>query len=324
MIIVTGGAGFIGSALVWALNEQGEDDILVVDHLGCDDKWRNLRALKFADYMEKDAFIACIRENTLNAPISRILHMGACSSTTEADASYLVRNNFEYTKSLFEYASNHGIRMVYASSAATYGDGEQGYRDDETELDRLRPLNMYGYSKQMTDQWALRNGHLNEAAAVKFSNVFGPNEQHKGDMRSMVRKAWEQIKSDGRVKLFKSHRDEYADGEQVRDFIYVKDAVAMTLFLADHPELNGVFNIGAGVARSWNELVASVFHALDRPTAIDYVAMPESLRNRYQYHTELDMTKLRQAGYSAPVASIEEAVKDYVQNHLEPDRHLGD
>jgi ADP-L-glycero-D-manno-heptose 6-epimerase len=324
MIIVTGGAGFIGSALVWALNERGEDDILIVDHLGTSEKWKNLRALRYADYMEKDDFLDCLWDNCLDAPVSCILHMGACSATTEKDASYLVRNNFDYTKQVLEYAAENDIRVVYASSAATYGDGSQGYRDDETALDALRPLNMYGYSKQMADQWALRNGHLKTAAAVKFSNVFGPNEQHKGDMRSMVSKAWKQIRAEGKVKLFKSHREEYADGEQVRDFVYVKDAVAMTLFLADNPELNGIFNVGCGAARSWNDLAAAVFKSLYKPVNIEYVPMPEELRGKYQYHTELDMSKMREAGFSAPVATLEDAVADYVRNYLEPERLLGD
>ena len=324
MIIVTGGAGFIGSALVWALNERGEDDILIVDHLGTSEKWKNLRALRYADYMEKDDFLECLWDGFLHAQPSCILHMGACSATTETDASYLVHNNFDYTKQVLEYAAGNDIRVVYASSAATYGDGSQGYRDDETALDALRPLNMYGYSKQMADQWALRNGHLKTAAAVKFSNVFGPNEQHKGDMRSMVSKAWKQIRAEGKLQLFKSHRDEYADGEQVGDFIYVRDAVAMTLFLADNPDLNGIFNVGCGSARTWNDLATAVFKALDKPVDIEYVPMPEELRGKYQYHTELDMSKMRQAGFSAPAATLEDAVADYVQNYLEPERLLGD
>jgi len=201
-ILITGGAGFIGSALGWALNQRGEQDILIVDHLGTSEKWKNLRALKYTDYMEKDKFIGMIKANELFAPVSCILHMGACSSTTETDASYLAQNNFAYTKTILEYASINGIHTVYASSAATYGDGAQGYRDDEEQMPELRPLNMYGYSKQMVDLWAWRKGYLQEAAAVKFSNVYGPNEQHKGSMRSMVRKAWEQINENGKVRLF--------------------------------------------------------------------------------------------------------------------------
>ncbi len=324
MIIVTGGAGFIGSALVWALNQRGEEDILIVDHLGTGEKWKNLRALKYADYMEKNEFIDLIKANELFAPVSCILHMGACSSTTETDASYLARNNFAYTKNLLEYAATNGIHTVYASSAATYGDGAQGYRDDEEQMPELRPLNMYGYSKQMVDLWAWRKGYLNEAAAVKFSNVYGANEQHKGSMRSMVRKAWEQINETGTVRLFKSYLNEYADGEQVRDFIYVKDAVDMTLFLTDHPELHGVFNIGSGRARSWNDLMKAVFNAMNKPMNIEYVDMPQELRGRYQYHTELDMSKLKNAGYAKSPAAIEDAITDYVQNYLDKNKHLGD
>ena len=209
--IVTGAAGFIGSAVVWGLNRAGSDDILIVDHLGESEKWKNLRALRFADYMEKDDFLRALDADGLPSTVKAVIHLGACSSTTELDASYLAHNNFEYTKRLATLCAARGIRFIYASSAATYGAGERGYSDDHAGIPALRPLNMYGYSKQMFDLWAIRNGLVNSIAGMKFTNVFGPNERHKGPMRSMVCRAFEQIRDTGTVKLFKSCRPEYAE-----------------------------------------------------------------------------------------------------------------
>lgn len=332
MIIVTGGAGLIGSALVWLLNAQGRHDIVVVDHLGTSEKWRNLRSLRFHDYYEKEPFLALLEKGTLPWPVDTIFHLGACSDTTETDASYLVDNNFAYSRALAEYAVAHGIRLVYASSAATYGDGECGFVDDEAIVHRLRPLNKYGYSKQIFDQWLLARGWLSAPLSggasfvgLKYSNVFGPNEAHKGHMRSMVLRAYEQIVADGKVRLFKSYRPEYRDGEQVRDFLYVKDAAAMTAFFLAQRQACGIFNIGYGATRSWNDLAKAAFAALGRPSAIiDYIEMPETLRPRYQYHTCLDIAKIRRAGFVSRLATLEEAVQDYVRNYLESGLHLGD
>ncbi|MBI5657901.1 MAG: ADP-glyceromanno-heptose 6-epimerase [Geobacter sp.] len=326
MIIVTGGAGFIGSALVWELNRRGREDIVVVDHLGCGDKWRNLVPLRFLDYLEKDDFLALVRAGRAPAGengVEAILHMGACSATTELDATYLVRNNYEYTKELALYALQQGARFVYASSAATYGDGAGGFVDDETALATLRPLNIYGYSKQIFDLWARQNGLLERIAGLKFFNVFGPNEQHKGEMRSLVAKAYEQIVATGRLGLFKSHRDGYADGEQQRDFVYVKDAVAMALHFLQHPGCNGLFNIGSGRAQTWNSLARAIFVALDRPVQIDYLEMPAAIRDKYQYYTCADTAKLRAAGYVGEATPLTEAVADYVINYLVPGKQLG-
>ncbi|MBO5693831.1 MAG: ADP-glyceromanno-heptose 6-epimerase, partial [Lentisphaeria bacterium] len=250
--IVTGASGLIGSAAVWALNKAGEHDILAVDHLGTSEKWKNLRALRFTDYMERDTFMEYLLQGDILDGVQGIIHMGACSSTTETDATYLVHNNFEYTKTLAELAAAKGIRFIYASSAATYGDGEQGYKDDESQIEKLRPLNMYGYSKQMFDLWAKKNGLLKEITGVKFTNVYGPNELHKGGMRSMVCRSFEQIRDNGCVNLFKSYHPDYADGEQKRDFLYVKDAVDMVLFLLERKNLTGLYNIGSGKAETWN------------------------------------------------------------------------
>jgi ADP-L-glycero-D-manno-heptose 6-epimerase len=322
--IVTGAAGFIGSAVVWGLNRRGIDDVLIVDHLGESEKWKNLRALRFADYMEKDDFLRAIDTDGLPSSVKAVIHLGACSSTTQLDASYLVHNNFEYTKRLATHCAARGIRFIYASSAATYGAGERGYSDDLDGIPALRPLNMYGYSKQMFDLWAIRTGLVNSIAGMKFTNVFGPNERHKGSMRSMVCRAFEQIRDSGSVKLFKSCRPEYADGEQKRDFVYVKDIVEMILFLLDRPVLCGIFNAGSGRAETWNELVSAVFDAMEKPRRIEYIDMPEILKGKYQYYTCADMAKLRGAGFTGGRTPLAEAVADYVRGYLIPDKHLGD
>ena len=248
---------------------------------------------------------------------------GACSSTTEADASFLVKNNYEYTKLLAQWTIDGNIRFIYASSAATYGDGENGFDDDEEKIHELRPLNMYGYSKQMFDLWARKAGVFNKIAGLKYFNVFGPNEYHKAEMRSFILKAFEQINAAGKVRLFKSHKKDYGDGEQLRDFIYVKDAVDMTLFFMDNPQVGGLFNIGTGKARSWNDLVKATFAAMGKKPAIEYIDMPESIRNQYQYFTQAEMSKLHKAGYNRKTTSLEDAVKDYVQNYLQKGEYLG-
>lgn len=316
-IVVTGGAGFIGSNIVRALNESGREDILVVDHLGLSDKWKNLRGLRFADYLERDEFRRRVLEDRLGH-IAGVVHMGACSATTERDASYLADNNYRFSIELCEWCVAHHARLVYASSAATYGDGAAGYADDPAHLSDLRPMNMYGFSKHLFDLWARRRNLLGLIAGLKFFNVYGPGEAHKGDMRSMVHKAWGQIQATGRVRLFKSARPDFGDGEQRRDFVYVRDAAAVVLHLLTHNEINGLFNCGQGKARTWNDLAAAVFAAMGRKPDIEYIDMPDVLRDRYQYHTEADITRLRQAGYAAPMTSLEDGVADYVKNHLMP------
>lgn len=331
MIVVTGGAGFIGSAIVWRLNQTGRDDILVVDSLGSDEKWKNLVPLKFRDYLEKDEFLDLIVERKLSArggtkseKIEAIIHMGACSSTTERDASFLIRNNFEYTRQLATFSLSESTRFIYASSAATYGDGSRGFVDDEEQMDQLRPLNMYGYSKQLFDQWAFRRGLFDKIVGLKYFNVYGPNEYHKGDMSSVILKAYNQIKTTGKMKLFKSYRDEYADGEQVRDFVYVKDAIDMTLFFLENNHAAGLFNVGSGVANTWNNLAAAIFGALGKSPEIDYVEMPDSIKDKYQYYTCAHMSKIRKAGYTKGVTPLADAVKDYVTNYLVSGKRLGE
>jgi ADP-L-glycero-D-manno-heptose 6-epimerase len=323
-ILVTGGAGFIGSALIWALNRRGLQNVLVADVLRQDEKWKNLVPLRFADYVEADDLLQLVRENSPRlADIGSVFHLGACSATTERDASYLIRNNYEYTKELADWALARGARFVYASSAATYGDGSNGM-SDSADLTTLRPLNMYGYSKHLFDSYAQRRGVLDRLVGVKYFNVFGPNEGHKGDMRSLVHKAYGQVVDEGVIKLFASDRPDYADGEQKRDFLYVKDAVEMTIHLAETSRAGGLYNLGSGEANSWNTLARAIFAALDRQPRIDYIPMPEILKAKYQYFTQAEIGKLRESGYDRPITPLADSVADYVRNYLVPESYLGD
>ena len=316
MIVVTGGAGFIGSAFVWQLNAEGIEEIVIVDELGETDKWRNLARRRFVDYFHKEAFLSMVLEDRVPFPVKAVIHMGACSSTTERDADFLLENNYRYTRHLAEWAVKKGTRFVYASSAATYGDGSRGFSDDDKVTQTLLPINAYGFSKQVFDLWLLRRGWDAKVAGIKFFNVFGPQEYHKGDMRSVVHKAYEQIRDTGTVRLFKSYRAPYPDGGQMRDFVYVKDVVEILKWFLDHPEANGIFNLGTGTARTWNDLVGAVFAAMERPAQIEYIEMPESIRGQYQYLTQAQMGKLRAAGCRRQFRSLEEAVADYVRGHL--------
>ena len=322
-IVVTGAAGLIGSALVWQLNREGVDDAILVDRLGTSEKWRHLVPLRFSDYCEADDFYARIaREPQAFGRVSTVFHLGACSATTERDAAYLVRNNVGASQDVARWALASDARFVYASSAATYGAREAGLRED-LDPAALRPLNMYGYSKHLFDLWARREGVLERSVGIKYFNVFGPNEDHKGDMRSVVAKAYEHIERTGGMQLFASHRPGVSDGEQTRDFLYVKDAVAMTTFLARSPAAAGIYNVGAGVARTWNDLAQAIFAALGRPPRISYVPMPDVLREKYQYHTQAAIERIREAGYDAPITPLEDAVRDYVRNYLATGTLLG-
>ena len=316
MIIVTGGAGFIGSAFVWKLNQEGIEDIVIVDHLGTSEKWKNLVNLKYSDYVHKDEFMQMVYNDHVPFDATAVVHLGACSSTTERDADYLWRNNYLYTRHLAEWIHRDKIRFIYASSAATYGDGSFGFSDDDATTMSLKPINMYGYSKQVFDLWAINRDLDRQMAGIKFFNVFGPNEYHKGDMRSVVHKAFGQIKAEGKVRLFKSYRPEYPDGGQKRDFVYVKDCVDVLWWLLQHPEINGIFNLGTGRARTWNDLMNAVFSAMDLPQNIEYIDMPPGLDQQYQYFTEAKMDKLKIKGYHVDFRSLEDSVRDYVVGHL--------
>ena len=320
MIIVTGGAGFIGSAIVWQLNNLGKTDILIVDELGLTDKWKNLVPLKYYDFVNKTAFIDNL--DKMKGDLEAVIHMGANSSTTERDADHLLTNNYEYTKRLAEFCIQKGIRFIYASSAATYGDGSSGFDDSEEIAEHLRPMNMYGYSKNLFDIKAHREGWFKSIVGLKYFNVYGPDEYHKGEMRSVVHKAFEQIRDTGKVRLFRSLHPDYKDGEQMRDFIYVKDAVNMTLFFLEN-KVGGLYNVGTGKARTWNDLVKAIFLALDKPLNIEYIDLPAEIADRYQYFTEAKMDKIKKAGYSANIISLENGVTDYVKNYLMKDLYLG-
>ncbi|MBL7092034.1 MAG: ADP-glyceromanno-heptose 6-epimerase [Candidatus Omnitrophica bacterium] len=317
-IIVTGGAGFIGSCLLWKLNQKGISDILVVDRLGDSLKWRNLAGKHFKDYIEKDDFLNLVLEDKIDKNIGAIVHFGACTSTTCADATYMIKNNYEYSKTLAEFALRHKIPFLYASSAATYGLGNEGFSDKDEVTLNLKPLNIYGYSKQLFDLWLLRNRLQNKVTGFKFFNVFGPNEYHKGEMMSVIAKSFDKIVKERKIRLFKSYREDYADGEQKRDFIYVKDAVDIVYYFIEHPKKTGIFNVGTGCARTWNELAHAIFSALDMPANIEYFDMPQSIKDKYQYYTQADLGKLENAGINHKFSGFNEAVKDYVgflKNH---------
>ncbi|MCB0338544.1 MAG: ADP-glyceromanno-heptose 6-epimerase [Bdellovibrionales bacterium] len=316
MYIVTGGAGFIGSCFVEKLNSEGIEDILIVDHLGESSKWKNICGKKFRDFLHKDDFLDFVVEDGLDEEIDAIIHMGACSSTTETNGDYMLENNYRYSRVLAQWAIANGTRFIYASSAATYGDGLQGYADDPAQFGNLIPLNMYGYSKHFFDLWAKRAGILDQIVGLKFFNVYGPNEYHKGSQASVVFKAFNQIKDSGTVKLFSSNDPKYNDGEQLRDFVYVKDCCELIWWFLDHPEKNGIFNVGTGKARTFKDLVSCVFSALNKKPSIEYIDMPENIANQYQNFTEAKMQKIKKLIPKMKFTSLEDGISDYVKNYL--------
>lgn len=290
---------------------------------GQTDKWKNLVNRRYVEYIHKDVFLRMLRSEQTPFKPDAIIHMGACSSTTERNADYLMDNNYHYTCRLAEWALARDIHFIYASSAATYGDGSKGFSDKGAVTETLRPINMYGYSKQLFDLWVLRNKVETKLTGIKFFNVFGPNEYHKGDMRSVVHKAFEQIRDTGMVRLFKSYKSEYGDGGQMRDFVYIKDCVEVMWWLFQYPKIKGIFNLGTGKARTWNDLIHAVFSAMNVKPCIEYFDMPPEIRDQYQYFTEAKMDKLQQAGYPVQFLPLEEAVQDYVVNYLQKsDPHL--
>lgn len=325
MIVITGAAGFIGSALAWALNERGREDLLLVDDVDHPEKEHNLKHLRFSERVGIADFRERLKRGDYDsAKIEGILHLGACSDTGETDWDYLQDNNVAYSQELIRWCVEHGARCVYASSAATYGDGELGFDDDPALFGKLTPMNLYGKSKLLIDQWAQAEGLLDTVVGIRYFNVYGPNEAHKEHIRSVIAKQFEHVRDEGKVELFKSYKKGIGHGEQDRDFIYVKDAVAATLFFFDHPEIGGVYNVGTGNARTWNDVANAMFAALGKEPNIQYIDMPEKLKGQYQYHTEATIDRLRQAGFTADMTSLEDAVKDYVQEYLVPHRHLGE
>ena len=321
MILVTGGAGFIGSNLVAALAERGED-VAVCDTLGHGDKWRNLAKHELAALVAPEQCGDWLDGRAKS--VRAVFHLGAISSTTETDADLFAEHNVRRSLALWEWCAGARVPFIYASSAATYGDGSAGFDDDGTAaaLAKLRPLNAYGWSKHMVDRRIARDAAAGRPtppqwAGLKFFNVFGPNEYHKGDMRSIVAKNFAAARDGQPIRLFRSHRNDYGDGGQMRDFIYVRDCVDVMLWLLEHPKVSGLFNLGTGKARSFADLAQALFAALGRAPGIDYVDMPEGLRARYQYFTQADMGRLRRAGYARPFASMEDGVADYVRRYLD-------
>ncbi len=310
--IVTGGAGLIGSNLVAALNARGHEHILVVDHLNHPAKEANLAKLRYQEYMDKQEFRKAIREG-ITLPAQTLFHLGACSATTETDKAYLDSNNLAYSQEMCRWALEHGVRFIYASSAATYGNGENGYVDNEDALDKLKPLNLYGKSKHDFDCWAKAKGLFRDIVGLKYFNVYGPGENHKGNMRSVINKAWHQIRETGKLELFRSHRPEFADGCQQRDFLYVADAVAITLFFHDNPSVSGLFNAGTGKPHTWLDLAHAIFAAMHLEPNISFIDIPDNLREKYQYFTLADMQKLRAAGFTQSLTTLETAVADYIE-----------
>jgi ADP-L-glycero-D-manno-heptose 6-epimerase len=319
MIIITGATGFIGSNIVADLNAQGRTDLLLVDDLGTQGKWKNIakrRFLDLVDYRDLDSLLA--RLDRADA----VFHMGANSSTTSTDGDEILRVNLHATMAWWQWCTRTGTPFIYASSAATYGDGAQGFEDDQhpDALDKLAPLNLYGWSKHQFDKWAVERAAEGKAppqwAGLKFFNVYGPNEYHKGDMKSLVAKNTALVDQGATIKLFKSYKDGFADGQQLRDFVYVKDCVAVMLWLMANRHVNGLFNLGTGQARSFVDLVQAIGGALDKPVDIEFVDMPESIRPNYQYFTQASMAKLAAAGYTAPFHALEDGVRDYVQGYL--------
>ena len=321
MILITGAAGLIGSAVVRNLNQQGETDLLLVDHLANDDKWQNLQSLQFYRYYEKDHFFYLLKQakQELEA-IDLIIHLGANSNTREQNLSLLIENNYNYSIELAKFAMARQIRMVYASSAATYGQGSFGFDDDLSQLQQLRPLNGYGYSKHLFDLWLKRQNFKPSFVGLKYFNIYGPNEYHKGEMRSLVLKAYLQIQNTGQLELFKSERSDVADGKQMRDFLYVTDAAKITNFFAlESRESRGIFNVGSGESKTWLDLAQYIFAAMNIPKRIKFIEMPKDLAKKYQYYTQANIGRLQKTGYSKSFISLKDGVSEYVTQYLAND-----
>lgn len=315
IIVVTGAAGFIGSCMVAYLNQQGFNNLILVDEFYREDKELNLRHKKFSVKVEREDFFDWVQREKPKPAF--VFHLGARTDTTEFDYSVHQHLNVEYSQKMWNYCTINNIPLVYASSAATYGEGEHGYNDDLEIIEQLNPLNPYGISKNEFDKWVLhQKAYPPFWAGLKFFNVYGPNEYHKGRMASVIFHSYKQIKENGKVKLFRSHKDGYKDGEQLRDFVYVKDVIAVCNWLMENRPASSIYNLGTGIARSFNSLVKSTFTGLDLEPQIEYIDMPEDIRDKYQYFTEATMDKLIKAGYSTEFYTLEKGVDDYVRNYL--------
>ncbi|MDP3468328.1 MAG: ADP-glyceromanno-heptose 6-epimerase [Daejeonella sp.] len=321
MIIITGAAGFIGSCLVQKLNDEGFYDLVLVDDFSSEIKNKNFEVKRYSKKVEREVFAEWLQENHLH--VQFVFHIGARTDTTEMDVNLFNQLNLDYTKTIWNICTEFGLPLVYASSAATYGLGEHGYDDDESKIPMLNPLNPYGESKNDFDIWALKQEKKPYFwAGLKFFNVYGPNEYHKGRMASVIFHTFNQIKKTGAMKLFKSHNHNFKDGEQMRDFVYIKDVVNVLYFLMHHRKDSGIYNLGTGKARTFLDLATKTFEAMDAPLSISFVPTPEDIREKYQYFTEASMEKLRSIGYSLDFYSLEEGVEDYVKNYLVPNKYL--
>ncbi len=321
MIVVTGAAGFIGSCMVNKLNNKGHKDIVIVDDFTNDEKNRNILHKIFREKIHRDNFFEWLDQN--NGSVDFILHIGARTDTTEFNKAVFDKLNLNYSKDVWKACIKYKIPLIYASSAATYGLGELGYKDDHAIIDKLKPLNPYGESKNEFDKWVLNQEDKQLFwAGLKFFNVYGPNEYHKGRMASVIFHAFNQIKETGKVKLFRSHKPEFKDGHQLRDFIYVKDVVDVIYFLMNLKEKSGIYNLGTGKARTFLDLAKATFKAMDRKPEIEFIDTPADIREKYQYFTEAPMEKLRKAGYDKPFYSLEEGIEEYVQEFLMNHRYF--
>jgi len=318
MILITGATGFIGSAMACALNRQGRTDLLLCDTFGEQEKWKNILGITYKRFIRRDELFGFLGESPLARQITAVIHLGACSDTTEADMDYLLENNVNYSIKLCQWALDHDARFVYASSAAVYGDGSLGFSDADELTPKLKPLNKYGFSKWMFDLWVLENDLAGRVAGLRYFNVFGPNEYHKDAMASVVFRAYPQAMNESRVRLFESHRSDVAHGEQARDFIYIDEAADITLFVLKNKNANGIFNAGTGRAHTFNELAHGLFDGLQKKPAIEYFPMPGELQARYQYFTQADMTRLRASGYAEQKDRFKEFVARYVREYLAP------
>jgi ADP-L-glycero-D-manno-heptose 6-epimerase len=320
MILVTGGAGFIGSNIIAAFDEAGMD-VAVCDRLGTDDKWRNLAKRSLRAFIAPESLPKYLESERTN--IDAVIHMGAISSTTVTDGDFVIRNNFELSRTLWEWCTEHEVRFIYASSAATYGEGSNGFSDNwaEAELEKLRPLNLYGWSKHLFDRYVARTVELGQPvppqfAGLKFFNVYGPNEQHKGSMKSVVAHLFPKVIDGEPARLFRSYHPDYGDGGQLRDFVYVRDCVNVVMWLFATPNVSGIFNVGSGQARSFADLAGATMLAVGRTPEIEFIDMPEELRNKYQYYTEADISSLRNHGYNQAPTPLDEGITDYVTRYL--------
>jgi ADP-L-glycero-D-manno-heptose 6-epimerase len=319
LILITGAAGFIGSVIAAELNRRGRQDLILCDELDTSDKWKNLLGLRFREYVEWPDLFATLEHAPWAGKIEAVIHMGAITDTTERDATALWDQNTNFSRQLCQWCAEHNARFIYASSAAVYGDGSLGFSDADALTPRLKPLNAYGFSKWLFDQWVLENGYVDKVCGLRFFNVYGPNEYHKGSMASVVYNAFPLAASEGRVRLFESYRPDVKHGEQARDFIHVEEALSVVMYVLEHPDVHGIYNVGTGRAHTFNQLAQAMFKGLGKNGKIEYFPMPEELRDRYQYHTAADMTRLYATGFPPFPDRFDHYVGDYAANYLARD-----